>query len=315
MMKAIKHIPLAALAAAAGILSGGCTQDNDTPAHATRVAPRITAVIESTPTRASGTAWDAGDAIGIHVENTDGQIPFENVKYVTTQGDGTFTVANGEGGIYYPGNATVYFWAYYPYEGENGVLPGREGIISRTITAADQTPGGQAKIDYLFAEAIDNEENPDLQLRFRHCMSRIRLEFLPGDNEGPFDDGLTYTIGALGLEGTFDTRTESRTTVTGTGSLTMTVDYHASGMTSTLIVFPQQANSVNIEITAGGRNYTGTLEYPENPDNGNTRELLPGHSYAYSIKMEKSVLTTTPATIAPWEKGNGDNGEDVPAWN
>lgn len=69
-----------------------------------------------------------------------------NVKYVTTAGSGAFTVVNNPGednAIYFQNKDDVTFTAYYPYDGENGTAPGTNGIISKSITAAEQTADGR----------------------------------------------------------------------------------------------------------------------------------------------------------------------------
>lgn len=298
-MKSIKHIPLAALVAAAGIFFGGCEKESDNTVDNTPVAARITSTIDDMATRAAGTAWAAGDAIGVSTSQMNG-ILYTNVKYHTpTAGSGAFTVVNNPGednGIYFLNKDNVTFTAYYPYDGANGIL-------SKTITSADQTANGQARFDYLFATATGSAANPNVEFRFRHCMSRIVLNFLPGTGITSLSD-LIYTIDALALEGTFNTRTGA-TAGTATGYLIQSVPYKADemAMSSTLIVFPQQANGANINITMNNADYTGTLEFPENPDNGNKRELLPGHSYAYNVKMNNGSLDIEPADINEWSDG------------
>ena len=76
-------------------------------------------------------------------------------------------------------------------------------------------------------------------------------------------------------------------------------------MSSTLIVFPQQANGANIKITMNGVDYTGTIDFPENADNGSTRELRAGYSYTYNVKMNNGSLGIELADINEW--GDGGN--------
>lgn len=304
VMKSVNQIRFVALVAAAATLFGGCEKESDNTVDNTPVAARITSTIDDMTTRAAGTAWAAGDAIG--VSGKSGEKPYVNVKYVTTAGSGAFTVVNNPGednDIYFQNKDDVTFTAYYPYDGENGTAPGANGIISKSITAAEQTADGQAKFDYLFATATGNSANPDVKFQFKHCMSRIILNFLPGNGIASLSD-LTYTIDALALEGTFDTRTGA-TAGTATGNLTLSVSNNASGMSSTLIVFPQQASDANISITMNGVDYTGTIDYPENADNGSTRELRAGYSYTYNVKVNNGSLGIELADINEW--GNGGN--------
>lgn len=308
VMKSVNQIRFVALVAAAAILLGGCEKESDNTVDNVPVAARITSTIDDMATRAAGTAWAAGDAIGVSTSLMGGVV-YTNVKYHTpTAGSGAFTVVNGKGednDIYYQDKSDVKFTAYYPFYGSNGTAPGAKGIISKTITDADQTADGQAEFDYLFATATGSVANPTVKFQFRHCMTRIVLNFLPGNGIASLSD-LTYTIKALALEGTFNTKTGA-TAGTATGDLTLSVPYNAAAMSSTLIVFPQQANGANISITMNGVNYTGTIDFPENADNNKQRELRAGYSYTYNVKVNNGTLGIEPADINEWgEGGNTD---------
>lgn len=304
VMKPANQIRFVALVAAATILLAGCEKESDNTVDNTPVAARITSTIDDMTTRAAGTAWAAGDAIG--VSGSTAGIVYTNVEYVTTGGDGKFSILNAAGednDIYFQDKNDVKFTAYYPYAGKNGTTPGTKGIISKTITDTDQTAEGQPQIDYLFATATASSANPNVKFQFKHCMSRIILNFLPGNGIASLSD-LTYTIGNLALKGTFDS-SSGATAGTATGSLELSVPYNAAAMSSTLIVFPQQASGANIKITMNGVNYTGTIDFPENADNGNTRELRAGYSYTYNVKVNNGSLGIELADINEW--GNGGN--------
>ena len=301
-MKSVNQIRFVALVTAAAILAGGCEKESDNTVDNAPVAARISSTIDDLATRAANTVWAAGDAIG--VSGKSGEKPYVNVKYVTTAGSGAFTVVNNPGednAIYFQNKDDVTFTAYYPYDGENGTAPGTNGIISKSITAAEQTADGQAKFDYLFATATASSANPDVKFQFKHCMSRIILNFLPGNGIASLSD-LTYTIDALALEGTFNTKTGA-TAGTTTGSLTLSVPNNAAAMSSTLIVFPQQTSGAAISITMNGVNYTGTIDFPENADNGNTRELRAGYSYTYNVYVNNTTLTINLANVNDWDNG------------
>lgn len=93
-------------------------------------------------TRASETAWDAGDCIGISTSSTStkGKTNYINIRYQT---DGNvFNPVPGTAGedntIYFQGTSPMEFTAYYPCQGVNGTKPGNDGIITlheyRTLT-------------------------------------------------------------------------------------------------------------------------------------------------------------------------------------
>lgn len=54
-----------------------------------------------------------------------------------------------------------------------------------------------------------------------------------------------------------------------------------------------------------GVGYTGTIDYPENPANGNTRELRAGYSYTYNVYVNNTTLTINLANVNDW--GDGGN--------
>ena len=302
-MKSVNQIRFVALVAAAATLFGGCEKESDNTVDNTPVAARITSTIDDMATRAANTVWAAGDTIGI--SGTSGEKPYVNVKYVTTAGSGAFTVVNNPGennDIYFQNKDNVTFTAYYPYDGENGTAPGTNGILSKTITAAEQTADGQAKFDYLFATATASSANPNVKFQFKHCMSRIILNFLPGNGIASLDD-FTCEINALALEGTFDTRTGvTAAKNVAPETLLLSVPYNAAAMSSTLIIFPQQASGANITIIMNGVDYTGTIDYPENADN-NRRELRAGYSYTYNVYVNNTTLTINLANVNDWDNG------------
>ena len=309
-MKSVNQIRFVALVAAAATLFGGCEKESDNTVDNTPVAARITSTIDDMATRAVNTAWTAGDAIG--VSGKSGEKPYVNVKYVTTAGDGKFTAVNDAGkdnNIYFQNGNDVTFTAYYPYDGANGTDPGTNGVIAKTITADDQSAEKQPQIDFLFATATGSSANPDVKFQFRHCMSRLVLNFLPGNGITSLCD-LEYTISNLAFQGTFDTGT-GETQMTETGSLTLSVPYDASAMYSTLIVFPQQAFSADIRIAMNNADYTGTIDFPENPVNNNQCELRTGYSYTYNIYVNNTTLTIEKAIINAWTE---DSKKDVDVW-
>lgn len=303
MVKSVSQIWLLAAMIVATTLFGGC--ENTTPADNPPVKARITSTIDVMTTRAAGTTWAAGDAIG--VSGVSGEQPYMNVKYVSTTGNNVF-VPDGDStnDIYFQDQADVDFTAYYPYDGTSGTIPGTDGIISKTITADDQTAEGQAQYDFLFARTTGSATNPNVQFRFRHCMSRVVLNFLPGYGIVSLSD-IRYSINTLALRGTFDTQTGAVTGTKMLESITLSVPYDAGGMSSTLIVFPlQKSDNVVIDIIMGERVYRGKIDFPENPDNNNLPELVSGYSYTYNIRINNATLTITPATINEW----GDDGSE-----
>ena len=164
-----------------GIALAACTNDienlNDGP-----VAAQFTAAIGNNVTATTrvsgtdGTKWDKGDCIGI---TCTGGSSYNNVPYVTNNGDGNFNPASDDI-IYYDNTDEVTFRAYYPYKDDNEMT---EGKIAATTDAKAQEV--QTRHDFLFADgAKGSTYNPDVSFTganaFSHCMSRITLNFKGG---------------------------------------------------------------------------------------------------------------------------------------
>ena len=311
MMKPANKIRLFIVMAAVASFLGGCEKESNNTVENGPVSARITSAIirQDTPdTRAAGTFWASGDAIG--VSGTSGTVTYTNVKFVTTAGNGVFTADGGPGNdIYFMDQNDAEFTAYYPHSGTNGTRPGTDGTLQHTFTAADQTAAGQAKYDFLFARATGSSSNPNVQFFFNHCMSRIVLNFQPGNGVTSLDD-IEYTLTGLTDAGTFNILTglAKATSTVSTAGFTLSVPYNASGMSSSLIVFPQQSDAeMQMTLTLRGVTYKTSFYFPTNTKNNNVRELASGYSYIYNVKLNNTTITISPATIGEWGIGSSSN--------
>lgn len=281
------------------ILTAGCSSDPypDSPP----VAARITSTIDGMATRATGTTWAPGDAIGI--TQTSGTMKCNNRKYVTLSGNGVFTPDGGaSNNIYFQNQDDVTFTAYYPYTGENGTSA---GVINANTKV--QTPEGQAKFDFLFATATGSSANPDVPFQFKHCMSRLTLNFQPGEGISSLSD-LEYWLSSLNTEGRFDTTTgEAKVILSSQVQFYETVPFNASVMSSSLILFPQAKTRATIEIIMGGVYYRGTINFPTYPGSSTDNGMEAGKCYIYNVKVNNTGLTISPATVDVWEPGSSQN--------
>lgn len=312
-MKSVNRLRMSAIMMAAAFLLAGCEKENENTADNQPVKARITSTIDGMATRAAGTAWAVGDRIGIYAINDGGIAIRINAPYITTAGDGVFTAGGEE--FYFPNTTNVVFYAYYPFDGADGTAPGANGIISKKITAADQTPAAQPKIDYLYAgSTAASSADPNVKFQFDHCMSRIVLKFLPGDGITTLDD-IEYTLSGILPAGTFNTINgdAAANDATSAAPLTMSVPGSAATeLSSALILFPQQSDAdKTLALTMRGKTYTATFKFKENPDNGGVRELASGHTYTYNVKINNTSMTISPATIAGWEEGGNENIEST----
>lgn len=289
------------------LLAAGCSEENNEPVGNASNAVIVTASIGKadnvTSTRASNTVWDADDCIGISTSSAKGKTNYINIQYKT---DGSiFKPVSGAAGedntIYFQDTSPTEFTAYYPYEGVNGTKPGSNGVITRTLTVADQSTANLPAIDYLWAQQTAQSSNPKVDFQFSHRMSRIILNFKAGAGTVLPTDGLTYTLTGLATEGTFNTLTgEAQATGTASTLEKLPTITTAGQPTGTAILWPQPANSVRLQLTLNGTTFGAALTFPS----GTAGEALaPSTSYTFNVNVERTGIEISKADIKDWTDG------------
>lgn len=279
--------------AALALALAACTNDeenlNDGP-----VAAQFTAAIGdnvTATTRVSGTdgtKWDKGDCIGI---TCIGGSSYNNVPYVTNNGDGNFGPASNDI-IFFDNTDEVTFHAYYPYKDDDEMT---EGKIAATTDADAQKV--QTRHDFLFANgATGSTSSPEVKFTganaFSHCMSRIKLNFKEGNGVTiPIDGPTSYTLKGLLLQGTFNT-TNGQTATTANSAADVTL----SGSLTSSIFFPQDVASIRMEILLNGNIYNATLPVKDG-------KLQSGKEYYYEITISHKNVEVN-ASIKAWDKVN-----------
>ena len=291
----------------AAMLAAGCSEENNEPVGNASNAAIVTASIGKadnvTSTRASNMVWDADDCIGISTSSAKGKTNYINIQYKT---DGSvFKPVSGAAGedntIYFQDTSPTEFTAYYPYEGVNGTKPGSNGVITRTLTVADQSTANLPAIDYLWAQQTAQSSNPKVDFLFSHRMSRIILNFKAGAGTVLPTDGLTYTLTGLATEGTFNTLTgEAQATGTASTLEKLPTITTAGQPTGTAILWPQPANSVRLQLTLNGTTFGAALTFPS----GTAGEALaPSTSYTFNVNVERTGIEISKAEIEDWTDG------------
>ena len=291
----------------AAMLAAGCSEENNEPVGNASNAAIVTASIGKadnvTSTRASNTVWDADDCIGISTSSAKGKTNYINIQYKT---DGSvFKPVSGAAGedntIYFQDTSPTEFTAYYPYEGVNGTKPGSNGVITRTLTVADQSTANLPAIDYLWAQQTAQSSNPKVDFQFSHRMSRIILNFKAGAGTVLPTDGLTYTLTGLATEGTFNTVTgEAQATGTTSTLEKLPTTTTAGQPTGTAILWPQAAGSVRLQLTLNGTTFGAALTFPS----GTAGEALaPSTSYTFNVNVERTGIKISKADIKDWTDG------------
>lgn len=289
------------------LLAAGCSEENNEPVGNASNAAIVTAFIGKadnvTSTRASNMVWDADDCIGISTSSAKGKTNYINIQYKT---DGSvFKPVSGAAGedntIYFQDTSPTEFTAYYPYEGVNGTKPGSDGVITRTLTVADQSTANLPAIDYLWAQQTAQSSNPKVDFQFSHRMSRIILNFKAGAGTVLPTDGLTYTLTGLATEGTFNTVTGEAQATGTTSTLEKLPTITTAGQpTGTAILWPQAANSVRLQLTLNGTTFGAALTFPS----GTAGEALaPSTSYTFNVNVERTGIEISKADIEDWTDG------------
>ena len=314
-MKA-KIIFMATLAAA--VLTA-CNNDENNVIDTGSSQATFTATIDGqVNTRAYDRTWEANDAIGI--SGTSGSTVYTNVRYVTTGGNGDFTVGTPGNEIYYQDDNSVTFTAYYPWA--------NLAADATTITADTRAQASQSDFDFLWSRQTGSKASPNVQFIFAHKMAKLVLTIQKGNDvsyqevqdavlslggfkySGTFNvtDGTTSTADDLATGWTF----AGNTSETGYNA-PFVPNATAESVSYTLILFPQEFSSP-LPITAtltGMQSFSATLDFTAaNVDAGDTdakNEWVAGRQYNLSVTLHKTDITVDGCTIQGWDEANGGN--------
>ena len=315
-MKA-KIIFMATLAAA--VLTA-CNNDENNVIDTGSSQATFTAAIDGqVNTRAYDRTWEAGDAIGI--SGTSGSTTYTNVQYVTTGGNGNFTVGTQGNEIYYQDDNSVTFTAYYPWA--------NLAADATTITADTRAQASQSDFDFLWSRQTGSKASPNVQFLFAHKMAKLVLTIQKG-NDVSYQEvqDAVLSLGGFKNNGSFNV-TNGTATATGdnltadwtfAGNSTETgynaplsKDDAAETVSYTLILFPQEFSSP-LPITAtltGMQSFSATLDFTAaNVDAGDTdakNEWVAGRQYNLSVTLHKTDITVDGCTIQGWDEANGGN--------
>ncbi len=268
-------------ASVAAMAMTSCSNDIDFGGSSEGGKLQVSADIDEVRTRASGTSWDANDAIGVSEE---GSSTYTNVKFVTTDGDGKFT---SEESFYLLGDESHTIKAYYPYS---------EDVESGSITFTEPT-------DFMYGTATATRQSPEAKLTFTHQMSQV--SFTLSDPAATKADATSseavVTLHNLVKGGTFDTTTGTVTPGTETGDYKITT---TMGSKASFILPPQTFtdNGVSVSVQYNGKTYSATISLDKSTQGTNTQYTL-----AVSKDAESTNLVVSSETITDWtsdDKGN-----------
>ena len=296
-----KFFALAALA----LSLAACTNDNEVMDNSP-VAARINAEISNTvTTRASGTAWEDKDQIGVSTIAGTGTY-YNNICY---ERNGSSFTATGEN-IYFQTPESVTFRAYYPFTGTPGESA---GVLTGVSTGSEnQTAENRSLIDFLYAtgatadthhptiDFTDNTKDNGRDCSFHHCMSQITLTFEAGSGISfTAVKPVSYKLSGLTLTGSFDTETGVAKADENAQAADLTMGL-GGALTSSVILFPQTITSIDLTVNFNDNDYNATLTVPDGA-------LKAGNNYTWTVTVRNKDLSVGSAVISDWNPVSGGN--------
>lgn len=296
-----KFFALAALA----LSLAACTNDNEVMDNSP-VAARINAEISNTvTTRASGTAWEDKDQIGVSTIAGTGTY-YNNICY---ERNGSSFTATGEN-IYFQTPESVTFRAYYPFTGTPGESA---GVLTGVSTGSEnQTAEKRPLIDFLYAtgatadtyhptiDFTDNTKDNGRDCSFHHCMSQITLTFEAGSGISfTAVKPVSYKLSGLTLTGSFDTETGVAKADENAQAADLTMGL-GGALTSSVILFPQTITSIDLTVNFNDNDYNATLTVPDGA-------MKAGNNYTWTVTVRNKDLSVGSAVISDWNPVSGGN--------
>lgn len=260
---------------------------------------RISSGIE---TRASGTMWDDGDAIGVFMNETDNYEPIgtHNTPYSTSlsaaSATASFSVVSTTDApfdpLYYPQSDKVDIMAHYPYNAD-------ATVVTYPIDVTTQTPS--KNIDFMSAKMVGVEKSKDeLKLEFFHLLSQLKITLAPADGGGlTTDDLASATVKVSGTQVTAEAKvgydsTEGVPTATYTLSGEATdLSLVTSSSVATFILVPQTADvTITITVDKVGEFYVSV----------SSMALTSGDEHSYTISVSRTAAIISGAKINGWDE-------------
>lgn len=258
------------------IAATGCSEDSaSTDASTGNGTLNIIGTVKEMKTRATGTGFENGDAIGVSLDT------YKNYKY-TADGTGRFTGDE----ILVSGTQTL--TAYYPYN---------EEVTGETPTIDFATPA-----DYLWVEKgeLTKANCSNVSLAFSHVMTKIT--FTITTPEGSVTENTECKIRLMNVltAGTFNTST-GEVTASGGARSTEYVDF-TPGSPTGIIVVPQNLSGAKVSIIFGSKYYEGSIT--------DLSTVVSGNQYNFAIQLLSGDMIISSTSITEFN-GADDNPTDL----
>ncbi|NLX66692.1 MAG: fimbrillin family protein [Bacteroidales bacterium] len=278
------------------VIFSSCEGDTPTPGSLGKEV-QLSASIEGLKTRASGSAWDKGDAIGVYMKKAGEALSStafaKNIHYQTT-GTSAFLPVKGEEIITFPvDGSNVDFIGYYPY---------REDITSFIYPIDLSNQAVQANIDLLYSDNVksSNSGTPNINMLFSHQLSKIVLqighEFLPTLSD------MEVIITNVATKANFDLKEGTLSAPSATEDISCMVV--ANGLTAEAILLPTSDLS-GMEFWFVLKKET--FKYPLSSVS-EIQSFNKSTRYTYNIHLDSDLIpTVTAGDISDWNEGPSGN--------
>ncbi len=237
-------------------------------------------------TRATETAFEQGDKVGIFVTETSAPLDIAgnvlNNEEVTFNGSAWTPKRNLPWG---PGTYNVY--AHYPRVDRVTSATDLPFAVC-TDQRSDNGGKGYEKSDFLHASALKVSASAEpVNLQFRHIMSKLQIRLIPGDDyEGDFPDNATIYIHSIYNQALVDLEAGT-VTKDGRSSTTTIVARRNSNSLFSAIMVPQRMESRQplVELVMGGVSYMYEAKFVFKPGIQHTVNLVVSKS-PEQLKLE-----------------------------
>ena len=171
------------LSAMAALVMSGCTKSDD---EITPTSNEMKFAAEYPATRATATAFESGDAMGVYVSQYDGevaaplQVSGNYANNVKSTFDGTKWV-NSPAIYWADGKFDVF--AYYPYDKPASVDEYKFSVaLDQSTEETTEALGGYEASDFLWAKAAGVSRMDAVPLTFKHRMSKLVVNLVKGED-------------------------------------------------------------------------------------------------------------------------------------
>lgn len=278
---------------AAACILAACNNEGtpDNMAAADRRVPlKVTSQIKGI-TRAAGTQWTLGDAIGIYMfkaGETAVSTGAENRRYIADKSTSGAFVPEVGATIYYPVDASeVDFIAYYPQK----VLT--NNLYSLTVGSQTDLPA----IDLMRAALVPTKSkyDPDVTFNFGHRLFKLELTSITAGTGITSLTGLTVQITSQQTEAVYDVVAD-QLTISNSSPVNIALNTAADGSSAEAILLPAPAMAGRqLVFVVGSDSFLWDI-----PD---LQVFNPGEKCMYTITINRTGITVT-SSITNWIDGN-----------